>query len=70
LEFKTLKIHQKKLKFSLCGGCAVLPLAHRKIVLGGTTARRSHRLRRAVSFSGFAEFDRTRMIAASCPVVA
>jgi hypothetical protein len=50
LKANHLKIHQKNLKFSLRGLCAVLPFAHRKIVLGGTTARRSHRLRRAVFF--------------------
>jgi hypothetical protein len=45
-----LKIYQKFLKFVLRGWPALLPCAHRKIVLGGTTARRSYRLRRAVFF--------------------
>jgi hypothetical protein len=48
---KNLKSYQKKVKFPLCAGSALLSFGHRKIVLGGTTARRSHRLRRAVFFS-------------------
>jgi hypothetical protein len=51
LKANTLKIHQKFLKIPLHTAAAMLPFAHRKIVLGGTTARRSHRLRRAVFFS-------------------
>jgi hypothetical protein len=67
LEINTLKIHQKNLKFSLRGLRAVLPFAHRKIVLGGTTARRTIRLRRAVSFWAF---DRFGVIAAGFPPIA
>jgi hypothetical protein len=70
LKINHLKIHQKNLKFSLRGMCAVLPLSHRKIVLGGTTARRTIRLRRAVSFPGFAGFDRSPVIPASFSVAA
>jgi hypothetical protein len=67
LEINALKIHQKFLKIPLHAAAAMLPFAHRKIVLGGTTARRTIRLRRAVSFWAF---DRFGVIAAGFPPIA
>jgi hypothetical protein len=45
-----LKSYQKKVKNSLRQQRTLVTFAHRKIVLGGTTARRAIRLRRAVFF--------------------
>jgi hypothetical protein len=68
---RTLKIYQKKVKFALRPGASSLFFAHRKIVLGGTTARRSHRLRRAVFFSEFEPFaEFLRLVANRQPLFA
>jgi hypothetical protein len=45
-----LKSYQKKLKNSLRASGTLITSAHRKIVLGGTTGRRTIRLRRPVFF--------------------
>jgi hypothetical protein len=48
----TLKSYQKKVKFPLQPMRGLITFAHRKIVLGGTTGRRTIRLRRPVFFCG------------------